>query len=399
MTGVIHGHDSVGKLIMSDFLPFSRPDLNEEDVQVVRKVIRSGWITTGPENQALEQEFCQLTGAKFAIAVSSATAAMHLSLLALGIGPGDEVITPSMTWVSTANMISLLGATPVMVDIDPQTLMVTAEQIAAAITPRTKAIIPVHFAGAPADMDAIDALARRHQLPVIEDAAHALGTEYRGRPIGQRNTVLFSFHAIKNITCAEGGMIVTSDPVLAERMRLLRFHGLEADAFDRQTPGRAAHAQVVIPGLKYNLTDLQAAIARHQLSRLSEITDRRQHIALHYRQALADTPFLPLALPEWPHRHAWHLFILRIDAQTCGLTRDEFMQQMKLRNIGTGLHFLAVHRQPWYRQQQPHLSLPHTEWNSDRLCSIPLFPQMTEQQCQRVINAIHDIARSVHVSH
>lgn len=399
MTGVIHGHDSVGKLIMSDFLPFSRPDLNEEDVQVVRKVIRSGWITTGPENQALEQEFCQLTGAKFAIAVSSATAAMHLSLLALGISPGDEVITPSMTWVSTANMISLLGAIPVMVDIDPQTLMVTAEQIAAAITPRTKAIIPVHFAGAPADMNAIDTLARRHQLPVIEDAAHALGTEYRGRPIGQRNTVLFSFHAIKNITCAEGGMIVTSDPVLAERIRLLRFHGLEADAFDRQTPGRAAHAQVVIPGLKYNLTDLQAAIARHQLSRLSEINDRRQHIALHYRQALADTPFRPLVLPEWPHRHAWHLFILRIDAQTCGLTRDEFMQQMKLRNIGTGLHFLAVHRQPWYRQQQPHLSLPHTEWNSDRLCSIPLFPQMTEQQCQRVINAIHDIARSVHVNH
>jgi len=376
---------------MSDFIPFSKPSLNEDDIKVVRRVIDSGWITTGPENHALEQAVCDLTGATYAVAVSSATAALHLTLMALGIGPGDEVITPSMTWVSTANIITLLGATPVMVDIDRHSLMVSADGLAQAITPRTRAIIPVHFAGAPADMDSINTLATRYHIPVIEDAAHALGCNYRGRPIGRSNTVLFSFHAIKNITCAEGGMVVTSDRDLAEKIRRLRFHGLESDSFDRQTAGRPAHARVITPGFKYNLTDIQAAIAHHQLTQLPQITARRQQIAEQYLQQLQGSPFLPLSLPAWPHRHAWHLFILRIDPNHCGLSRDDFMLQMKQRQIGTGIHFLAVHQHPWYRQQQPHLSLPHSEWNSARLCSIPLFPQMTDGQCQRVIDAVQDI--------
>lgn len=376
---------------MSDFIPFSKPCLNEDDIKVIRRVIDSGWITTGPENHALEQAICELTGAAYAVAVSSATAALHLTLLALGIGPGDEVITPSMTWVSTANIITLLGATPVMVDIDRDSLMVTPEGVAQAITARTRAIIPVHFAGAPADMDSLNTLAARYHIPVIEDAAHALGCDYRGRPIGRSNTVLFSFHAIKNITCGEGGMVVTSDQSLAEKIRCLRFHGLESDSFDRQTAGRPAHAKVITPGFKYNLTDIQAAIARHQLTQLPQITARRQKIAERYLQQLQDTPFLPLSRPAWPHRHAWHLFILRIDPEHCGLSRDDFMLEMKKRQIGCGIHFLAVHQHPWYRQQQPQLSLPHSEWNSERLCSLPLFPQMTDEQCQRVIKAVKEI--------
>ncbi len=377
---------------MTDFLPFSRPALNEDDVAAIRDVLNSGWITTGPKNQALETEFSRLTEARHAIAVSSATGGMHVALMALGIGPGDEVITPSLTWVSTANMIVLLGADPVMVDIDPQTLMVTPEAIEAAITPRTRAIIPVHFAGAPADLDGIRAVAERHNIPVIEDAAHAAGCYYKGRHVGHDQTAIFSFHAIKNVTCAEGGIIVTNDDELASRIRTLKFHGLGVDAFDRETLGRKPQAEVITPGFKYNLTDIQAAIALNQLSKLPQINARREAIAQRYLEELADTPFLPLAIPEWPHQHAWHLFVLRVDEQRCGLNRDQFMQQMKERNIGTGMHFRAVHTQKYYRERDPQLQLPATEWNSDRICSIPLFPDMTDDDCSRVITAIHEIA-------
>ncbi|SUG92597.1 UDP-4-amino-4-deoxy-L-arabinose--oxoglutarate aminotransferase [Salmonella enterica subsp. enterica] len=211
---------------MSDFLPFSRPAMGAEELAAVKTVLDSGWITTGPKNQELEAAFCRLTGNQYAVAVSSATAGMHIALMALGIGEGDEVITPSMTWVSTLNMIVLLGANPVMVDVDRDTLMVTPEHIEAAITPQTKAIIPVHYAGAPADLDAIYALGERYGIPVIEDAAHATGTSYKGRHIGARGTAIFSFHAIKNITCAEGGIVVTDNPQFADKLRSLKFHGL-----------------------------------------------------------------------------------------------------------------------------------------------------------------------------
>ncbi len=378
---------------MTDFIPFSRPSLDEQDLDAIREVLRSGWITTGPKNQALEAEFSRLTGTKHAIAVSSATGGMHITLMAAGVGPGDEVITPSLTWVSTANMISLLGATPVMVDIDPDTLMVTAAAIEAAITPQTRAIIPVHYAGAPVDSDAIYEVARRHNLLVIEDAAHATGCYYKGQHTGHHATAIFSFHAIKNVTCAEGGMIVTDDDELAARIRTLKFHGLGVDAFDRETLGRKPQAEVITPGFKYNLTDIQAAIALNQLSKLPAINNRRAEIAASYTEAFADAPVLPLALPAWPHQHAWHLFVLRIDETRCGINRDQFMQQMKDRNIGTGMHFRAVHTQKYYREKFPDLHLPATEWNSDRICSIPLFPDMTDGDCHRVITAIKEITR------
>lgn len=377
---------------MSDFLPFSRPAVGSEELNAIRAVLDSGWITTGPKNQQLEEAFCQLTGNQHAIAVSSATAGMHITLMALGIGAGDEVITPSMTWVSTLNMIVLLGATPVMVDVDRDTLMVSAEQIEAAITPRTKAIIPVHYAGAPADLDPIYRLAQHHGIPVIEDAAHAVGTRYKDRHVGAQGTAIFSFHAIKNITCAEGGLIVTDDEHLAQRLRSLKFHGLGVDAYDRQTYGRAPQAEVLTPGYKYNLTDINAAIALVQLSKLEEINRRRAAIALEYQHALADLPFQPLSLPSWSHIHAWHLFIIRVDETRCGISRDALMEALKAQGIGTGLHFRAAHTQKYYRERFPHLSLPNSEWNSARICSLPLFPDMTPADTARVISALRQIA-------
>ncbi|QCR38645.1 UDP-4-amino-4-deoxy-L-arabinose aminotransferase [Nissabacter sp. SGAir0207] len=374
------------------FLPFSRPSLGEEELVAVERVFASGWITTGAQNAELETAFCKLTGNQHAIAVSSATAGMHVALMALNIQPGDEVITPSLTWVSTINMITLLGATPVMIDIDRDTLMVTPEHIEAAITPRTRAIIPVHYAGAPADIDAIRAIGERHGIAVIEDAAHAAGCYYKGQHVGQQGTAIFSFHAIKNMTCAEGGLIVTDDAELADRMRSLKFHGLGVDAYDRHTYGRKPQAEVVMPGFKYNLPDISAAIALVQLNKLAAINTRRAEIAQRYLTELADTPFLPLAQPEWSHQHAWHLFIIRVDEASCGLSRDALMETLKAEDIGTGLHFRAAHTHKYYRERYPQLSLPNTEWNSDRICSIPLFPDMSNDDVSRVIGALRHIA-------
>jgi len=377
---------------MNEFLPFSRPAMGPEELAAVSEVLQSGWITTGPKNQALEQAFCALTGNQHAIAVSSATAGMHVALMALGIQAGDEVITPSLTWVSTLNMIVLLGAEPVMIDVDRDTLMVTPHAIEAAITPRTKAIIPVHYAGAPVDIDAIRAVADRHGIPVIEDAAHAAGTYYKGNHVGNCGTAIFSFHAIKNMTCAEGGLIVTDDEQLANRMRSLKFHGLGVDAFDRQTHGRAPQAEVISPGYKYNLADINAAIALVQLQKLEQHNARRKEIAERYLTELENTPFLPLTQPPWAHKHAWHLFILRVDEASCGISRNDLMEALKAKGIGTGLHFRAAHTQKYYRERYPALVLPNTEWNSDRICSIPLFPTMTDDDVTRVIAALREVA-------
>ncbi|MEI7182437.1 UDP-4-amino-4-deoxy-L-arabinose aminotransferase [Pectobacterium carotovorum] len=380
---------------MTDFLPFSRPSMGEEEIAAVAEVLRSGWITTGPKCQQLEQAFCQQVGCRQAIAVSSATGGMHVTLMALGIGPGDEVITPSQTWVSTVNIITLLGAEPVMVDVDRHTLMVRPQDIEAAITPKTKAIIPVHYAGAPADLDALRALSERYGIPLIEDAAHAVGTQYRDEWIGARGTAIFSFHAIKNITCAEGGMVVTDDEALAERIRSLKFHGLGVDAFDRQLQGRKPQAEVVTPGFKYNLADINAAIALVQLDKLPAINARRQQLAARYLTQLRSLPLQPLAVPDYPHLHAWHLFMVRVDETRCGISRDSLMAELQAHGIGTGLHFRAVHTQKYYRERYPHLHLPATEWNSASLMTLPLFPDMQDSDVDRVVAALTSILESV----
>lgn len=375
----------------SPFLPFSLPSIGDAEVAAVTEVLRSGWITTGGKNQEFEERFAAFTGGRHAVALCSATAAMHVTLLALGIGPGDEVITPSLTWVSTANMICLAGATPVFVDVDRDTLMVTGPAVEAAITPRTKAIIPVHYAGAACDLAALRRIAKQHGVALIEDAAHAAGTRYQGQPVGSQGTAIFSFHAIKNLTCAEGGMLVTDDAALAERVRRLKFHGLAADAFDRYNLGRKPQAQVIEPGFKYNLSDIHAALGLVQLERLGEMNARRRELAHLYLERLEGLPVLPLQLPPDPAEHAWHLFILRIDPERCGIGRDAFMEALKARGIGTGIHFIATHLHPWYRERWPDLRLPGSEWNSARICSIPLFPDLRAQDVERVAQAIENV--------
>ncbi|WP_338882521.1 UDP-4-amino-4-deoxy-L-arabinose aminotransferase [Xenorhabdus sp. TH1] len=376
---------------MDNFLPFSRPAIGSEEIEAIEKVLHSGWITTGPQNHQLEQDFSLMFGCKHAIALCSATAGMHLALLALGIGPGDEVITPSQTWVSTINMICLLGAEPVMVDVDRDTLMVSAETIKKAITPKTKVIIPVHYAGAPCDLDALRAVAQKAKIPLIEDAAHAVGTRYKNEWIGERGSAIFSFHAIKNMTCAEGGMFVTDDDELAQRIRCLKFHGLAVDAFDRQIQGRKPQAEVIEPGFKYNLSDIHAAMAVVQLGKLASMNERRRELVARYSAALIDSPLQMLKAPEYAHLHSHHLFMVRVDKNICGIDRDTFMARLKDRNIGTGLHFRAAHTQKYYRERYPQLSLPVSEWNSSALCSLPLFPDMSNDDVDRVVNVITEI--------
>ncbi|MBU1139774.1 MAG: UDP-4-amino-4-deoxy-L-arabinose aminotransferase, partial [Proteobacteria bacterium] len=336
----------------SEFLPFSKPSISEDDIAAVADVLRSGWITTGKWNRQFEDDICQYCGSKGAVALSSATAGMHLVLKALGIGPGDEVITPAMTWVSTVNLIVLAGATPVFVDVDKDTLMISAMEVKQKITSRTRAIIPVHYAGAPVDLDPLRQLAVEYNIPLIEDAAHALGTSYRGPKIGMTGTVIFSFHPIKNITSGEGGMVCSDDDQLLDRIRSLKFHGLGVDAYDRSGQGRSPQAQVMEPGYKYNLPDILAVLGVKQLSRIEQFNQKRRLLALRYLELLQDVEEIrPLSLPSYPHVHAWHLFIVRVLAKNKDIDRDHFMNKLKENNIGTGLHFRAVHLQKFYHEQ------------------------------------------------
>ncbi len=376
-----------------EFLPFSRPSIAQADIAAVSEVLRSGWITTGPKTAEFEQKFCEYVGCQGAVALTSATAGMHLALKALDIGARDEVITPSMTWVSTVNLIVLAGAAPVFADIDKDTLMVSRDTIEQCITHRTRLIIPVHFAGAAVELGPIRRLAEERDIFLLEDAAHALGTHYMGEHVGRKGTSIFSFHPIKNITTGEGGMFCSSDQVLLDRVRQLKFHGLGVDAYDRQTQGRSPQAQVLEPGYKYNMTDISAALGISQLARVEEFNARRAELAARYTERLEEVDeILPLSVPAYPMKHAWHLFIVRLDTDKAGLSRDDLMRELKQRNIGTGLHFRAVHLQKYYTESMGMRRgiLPNTEWNSDRICSLPLFPEMTFDDVDDVVNAIKE---------
>lgn len=380
----------------SKFLPFSAPTITEDDITAVAEVLRSGWITTGQKSADFEQKFAEYVGSPAAVGLTSATAGMHVAFKALGIGPGDEVITPSMTWVSTVNLAVLAGARPAFVDVNRDTLMVSVMSIAAAMTSKTKVIVPVHFAGSAVDMDPIMALAKKQGVAVIEDAAHAAGTFYKGRHIGKIGTSIFSFHPIKNMTTGEGGMFCSDDAALVERIRRLKFHGLGVDAFDRQMQGRSPQAEVLEPGYKYNLTDISAVLGLRQLARLEEFNAKRTDLAMLYRKRLAEIDeLIPLADVKYPVRHTWHLFIVRLDTDKAGMSRDDFMKELKARNIGTGLHFRAVHLQKYYLEKMGMRRgmLPNTEWNSDRICSLPLFPNMTGQDVDDVVDAIKEVLK------
>ena len=383
----------------SQFLPFSTPSISEEEISVVTDVLRSGWITTGAKCSRFEDAFSAYTGAAGSVAVCSATGGMHCILQAFGIGAGDEVITPAMTWVSTVNLICLQGATPVFAEVDRDTLLVSRRTIEPLITEKTRMIIPVHFAGAPVDLDSIRELANERGIALIEDAAHAAGTMYKGQQIGKHGTAIFSFHPIKNMTTGEGGMVCSNDSELLTRVKSLKFHGLSVDSFDRQAQGRTPQAQVILPGYKYNLTDIAASLGISQLARLDGFNARRRELAQRYHERLRGiSEIMPLAVPDYAHTHAWHLFIVRLDTDKAGIDRDSFMSKLKERNIGTGLHFRAVHLQKYYVESMgmKRGMLPNTEWNSDRILSLPLCPSMSDSDIDDVVDAIQEVLATKH---
>jgi dTDP-4-amino-4,6-dideoxygalactose transaminase len=376
-------------------LPFSRPSIGDEEISEIVHSMKSGWITTGPKCHQFEEDVKNYVGATHAIALSSATAGLHLALLAAGIGPGDEVITTSMTFAATANMIVLVGAKPVFVDIGDD-LNISPDLIEAAVTEKTKAIMPVHFAGYPCDMDRITAIARRHNLIVIEDAAHAIGTEYKGRRIGSIGDItVFSFHPIKNITTGEGGMLVTDDESLAEKVRLLKFHGIQKDAWRRYGAKEIPQYEILFPGFKYNLTDLQAALGIHQLKKLDGFIEQRRRYAAAYNELLGGIEgiLLPTTASEKGTRHAWHLYVILADIDRLDIDRDRFMAAMLELNIGIGLHFPAIHLQPYYQRTLgcARGDLPKTEFVSDRILSLPLYPGMSERDLRDVVTTVTGI--------
>ncbi|MDA8163325.1 MAG: aminotransferase class I/II-fold pyridoxal phosphate-dependent enzyme [Desulfobacteraceae bacterium] len=381
----------------SAFLPFSRPAIGEEEIKEVVDSLRSGWLTTGPKVLRLEKEFAALTGAKTAVAVTSATAGLHLVLATLDLKPDDEVITTPITWPSTVNNIVICGAKPVFADVDKSTLQIDPADVERRITSKTRAVIPVHFAGAPCDMDALDAICRRHGLLLIEDAAHAAGTSYKGRIVGNGSeAAIFSFHVIKNMTTGEGGMIVCSDENRAARMRRLRFHGISRDAWKRYSKGGSPQYDVEEPGFKYNMMDIQAAIGIHQLKKLDEFNRKRSELALNYQRLLSDIPeIMPLGSATYEHGHAWHLFVVRLELDALKIDRDQFMNALQEENIGTGLHFPAVHLQKYYKERYGYQRgmLPNAEWNGERLFSLPLYPTLREEDQEDVKAALRRIIK------
>ena len=377
------------------FLPFSTPTLGDEEINEVVDSLRSGWITTGPKVKRFEDAFKAYVGAPFAVPLSSATAGLHLTLLALKIKEGDEIITTPMTFASTVSMIILAGGTPVLADVEPGTLNIDVAKVAEKITPATHAVIPVHFAGQSCDLDPLFALARQHNLTIIEDAAHAAGTEYKGQKIGSLDSIsIFSFHPNKNITTGEGGMVCTPDETLAEEISLLKFHGMSREAWKRFAASGTPNYDIMLPGYKYNMMDIQAAIGLHQLPRLDGFIDRRKAIAEQYNAAFVD--LAELALPTYApyqQRHAWHLYTPLIRTELLTVDRDQFMAELKALNIGSGLHYKAIHHHSWYRENLPvaDTELPNASYASDRILSLPLFPTMSDNDANDVIQAVTDV--------
>jgi dTDP-4-amino-4,6-dideoxygalactose transaminase len=380
--------------IPRSFLPFALPDIGDEEIRAVEACLRSGWVTTGPTTRRFEHEFQSYLGGDVqAISVNSATAGLHLALESVGIGPGDEVIVPTMTFTATAEVVRYLGARPVFVDVDPLTLNISPAAVAAAITPRTRAIMPVHYAGLACDMDAILALAARHGLRVIEDAAHAFPTRLDGKLVGTLDSdiTVFSFYANKTMTTGEGGMVVTRNVELAERMRCMRLHGISRDAFDRYTSRVPAwFYEVVDAGFKYNLTDIASAIGIEQLRKIDRFQQRRSWLAQRYDEALADLPLLLPAHPEFGSTHAWHLYVVRLQPEA-RITRDELINELAERGIGTSVHFIPLHRQPYWRDSyrlNPE-AFPVAEASYQAMLTLPLYTRMLDADQDRVCAALH----------
>ena len=385
---------------MKKFLPFALPDIGEEEIQEVVSSLRSGWLTTGPKTKEFEHQFAEFIGnGAMAITVNSATAGLHLALEALGIQYGDEVITSPYTFTATAEVIRYLGAHPVFVDIDPSTYNIDPDKIEEAITPRTKAIIPVHFAGLACNMKPIIEIARKYNLKVVEDAAHALPTSYKGDLIGTLNTdaVVFSFYATKTITTGEGGMIVSKDASFIKRCQVMRLHGISRDAFDRYTSTKPSwHYEVIAPGFKYNMTDIASSIGIHQLKKAWPFQNKRQGMAETYDRELNTLPLvLPAHAPEGDI-HAWHLYTIQL--KDAGINREDFITKMSDKGIGCSVHFIPLHLQPYWRDTyklRPE-QFPNALSVYNNIVSLPLYTKMTEQDQEAVIRAVREVLKGVY---
>jgi dTDP-4-amino-4,6-dideoxygalactose transaminase len=381
-------------LIRSGFLPFHQPLIDEDDERAVLEVLRSGWITTGPRTKQFEKTLAAYVGSTHAVGVNSCTAALSLALEAVGVGPGDEVITSPITFASTANVIVHRGARPVFVDVEPSTLNLDASRLEAAITPRTRAIIPVDFAGHPADLDEIMAIAKRHSLVVIEDAAHAIGAEYRGRRVGGiADMTAFSFYATKNITCGEGGALTTNNAAWADRIGIMALHGISRDAWKRYSAEGYQHWDIIYPGHKFNMFDLQGALIDSQLSKIDTFHARRVALKARLDAGLRDVPEVAFPVEKPGIKHAYHLYPIIVRTEALTADRDRVMNAIQAENVGVGVHFRAVHLQPYYVETFGFRrgDFPHAEYYSDRTISLPLYPRMTDRDADDVVEVVRTV--------
>lgn len=368
--------------------------IEEPEIREVIKTLRSGWLGTGPKVSQFENMVSGLTGAKYAVALNSCTAALHLSLIASGVGRGDEVITTPMTFCATANAIIHCGAKPVFVDVNLETMNIDETKIEKAITKKTKAIMPVHLAGRPCEMDEIMQIAKKHNLAVIEDAAHAIGAEYKGKKIGNiGDLTCFSFYVTKNITTGEGGMVLTNNKELADKIKIYALHGMSKDAWKRFSDDGYKHYGVIFPGFKYNMMDIQASLGIHQLKRIEKYHKLREKIWNFYNKELSDLPVGLPAAKDPDTKHVMHLYTIFIDKEKTGISRDQFMQEMHLRGIGTGVHYNPVHLHKHYIDTYGYKNgdYPNTEYIGERTVSLPLSAKLTMKEAKRVVKAIKEI--------
>jgi len=383
-----------GKITRTHFLPFARPLIEQEDIEEVVDTLNSDWLTTGPKTHLFEEEFAKYIGCKYAVAVNSCTAALHVSLAALGIGKGDEVITTPYTFISTVNVILQQRAVPVFVDIKPDTFNINPDLIGEKINDKTKAIMPVHFAGQPCEMKKILKIAKDNNLMVIEDAAHAISAEYEGKKIGTiGDATSFSFYPTKNMTTGEGGMVTTNDEELANKCKIWGLHGISKDAWRRYSAEGSWYYEVVCPGYKYNMTDIQASLGLHQLKKLNRFQRKRKKIVKAYDEAFKDIKEITIPFVKDNIKHAWHLYVIKIVSENLKVNRNQFIEALKAENIGTSVHFIPAHFQPYYRDTFGFKTgdFPNAEYAFERVISLPLFPKMSDNDVKDVINAVRKI--------
>jgi dTDP-4-amino-4,6-dideoxygalactose transaminase len=388
------GRPADARPLREDFLVFGAPLIGEEEMEEVRATLESGWIGSGPRVARFEDLFRAYKGTDHAVAMNSCTAALHIAIIASGIGPGDEVITTPMTFAASANAIVHSGARPVFADCDARTMNIDPAAVERAVTPHTRAILPVHFAGRPCDMDALVEIAREHDLKIIEDCAHAVETTYRGRPAGTIGDIgCFSFYVTKNVVTGEGGMLITGSEQIATRAKTLALHGMTRDAWRRFGDSGYRHYQVVEAGFKYNMMDLQAALGLHQLGRVEQTYRRRAEVWERYDDAFAGLPCTTPAPPAPDTRHAYHLYTLIVDVDALGCSRDRVLDELTARRIGAGVHYVALHLQPYYKQLLGARAedFPNATWISERTLSLPLSARLSDEDVEDVIDSVREI--------